>query len=576
VVSAGPSRAIRFAQKNILGVHEHVLASPANVARFLPQLAAGRPDFDAIRIVGKDGVASVTLSSVELNRETDAWAWRLQRAGVRRGERVLVLVRPGLPLVASVFALFKTGAVPVVIDPGMGRAGFLECVRRTAPDFLLGIARAQVVSWIFRGVFRSVRKRILVRSGTAARIASGAVAPFPIAPTAAGDLAAILFTSGSTGAPKGVCADHGMLEAQARLVRDTFGVEPGEVDMPLLPIFALFNPALGMTTVVPRVDPTRPATLDPVHVIRTVIANRVTNSFGAPVLWAKIAAHCNANGITLPTLRRVLMAGAPVSPAVFEAMRRACPNAQLHSPYGATEALPVATIESAEVLGTADTPGTAAATLAGRGTCVGRPVPGVEVRVIEINDGSISDIAATRDVARGAIGEIIVRGPVASRGYDRLPDADAAAKIRDGADMWHRMGDVGYIDDVGRLWFCGRKVERVVTSGGTLFTECVEPIYNAHPVVHRTALLGFGKPGAQHPALAVEPKPCERPRDSAARRALAREFRELAASTPGAPDIRVFYFVEKFPVDVRHNAKIHRLRLARDLAGTPGIELDKR
>lgn len=553
-----------------------MLASHANVARFLPELAASRPDFDAVRIVGEDGVATATLSSVELNREADAWAWRLQRAGVRRGDRVLVLVRPGLPLIAAVFALFKTGAVPVVIDPGMGRAGFLGCVRRTAPDFLLGIARAHVVSWLFRGVFRTVRKRILVRGGMSARIATGDVAPFPIAPTAADDLAAILFTSGSTGAPKGVRADHGMLEAQVRLVRDTFGVEPGEVDMPLLPIFALFNPALGMTTVVPRVDPTRPATLDPAHVARTVIANRVTNSFGAPVLWAKVAAHCNANGLTLPSLRRVLMAGAPVSPAVFEAMRRACPNAALHSPYGATEVLPVATIKAAEVLGTAESPGTAAATLAGRGTCVGRPVPGVEVRVITIADGPIAGIAATRELPRGGIGEIIVRGPVASRGYDNLPDADSNAKISDGNTIWHRMGDVGYLDDAGRLWFCGRKAERVVTAGGTLFTDCVEPIYNAHPAVHRTALLGFGKPGAQRAAIAVEPKPDARPRDSAARRALARELRELAASTPGAPDIRVFYFVDRFPVDVRHNAKIHRLRLARDLAATPGIELDKR
>ncbi|HUG10582.1 MAG TPA: fatty acid CoA ligase family protein [Opitutaceae bacterium] len=551
-------------------------APSANVARYLPELAASTPGFDAIRIVGDDGVAVVTLSSVALNSEADAWAWRLQRAGVRRGDRVLLLVRPGLPLIAAVFALFKTGAVPVVVDPGMGRASFLECVRRTEPGFLLGIARAHAVSWVFAGAFRSVRKRILVRGGTTARIASGNVAPFPIAPTGARDLAAILFTSGSTGAPKGVRADHGMLEAQVRLVRDTFGVEPGEVDMPLLPIFALFNPALGMTTVVPRVDPTRPATLDPAHVARTVIANRVTNSFGAPVLWGMVAEHCNANGVSLPSLRRVLMAGAPVSPEVFAAMRRACPNAALHSPYGATEVLPVATIESAEVLGSGDTPGTAVATLAGRGTCVGKPVHGVEVRVIEINDGPIADIAATRNCSVDEIGEIIVRGPVASRSYDNLPDANAASKIPDGDEVWHRMGDVGCFDAAGRLWFCGRKAERVVTSGGSLFTECIEPIYNTHHAVHRTALIGFGKQGSQRPALAIEPKPGARPRDSAARRALARELRGLATATPGAPDIRVFYFVEKFPVDVRHNAKIHRLRLAHDLAGTPGIELDKR
>ena len=547
----------------------------ANVARFLPELAAANPEGNAIRIASARP-GGVALSNRELNAEADAWAWRMMRAGVGRGDRVLVLVRPGLPLIASVFALFKTGAVPVVIDPGMGRAGFLECVRRTAPDFLLGIPRAHVASWLFAGAFRSVKRRLLVRGAATARIAVGDVPPFPIIDAGERELAAILFTSGSTGSPKGVCYEHGMFDAQVRLVRDTWCIERGEVDMPLLPVFALFNPALGVTTVVPDVDPTRPASLDPAAVARTIIENQVTNSFGAPVLWAKIAAHCVAKGITLHSVRRVLMAGAPVSPAVFGAVRKACPNATVHSPYGATEALPVATIEASEVLGTAATPGTAAATLAGRGTCVGRSVPGIEVRVIAITDGPIPDIATTRTCAVGEIGEIIVAGPVVTRSYDRLPDADAVSKIADGERIWHRMGDLGYLDDSGRLWFCGRKAERVETAGGPLYTDCVEPIFNAHPAIHRTALLGFGKRGAQRPAIAVEVRPETRPQDSAARCALARELRERAAATPSAPDIRVFYFVEKFPVDVRHNAKIHRLRLARDLAGTPGVELDLR
>jgi acyl-CoA synthetase (AMP-forming)/AMP-acid ligase II len=549
----------------------------ANVARFLPELAGSDPEGTAIRIAPAGaGAGGLTLTNRELNAEADAWAWRLKRAGVRRGDRVLVLVRPGLPLIASVFALFKAGAVPVVIDPGMGRANFLESVRRSTPDFLLGVPQAHFASWLFAGAFRSVKKRILVRGGAATRIAGAVEPPFPIAGTGERELAAILFTSGSTGSPKGVCYEHGMFEAQVRLVRDTFGIERGEVDMPLLPVFALFNPALGMTTVVPDVDPTRPASLDPSAIALTVIENLVTNSFGAPVLWGKIAEHCVSRGITLLSLRRVLMAGAPVSPAVFAAMRRACPNATIHSPYGATEALPVATIESAEVLGSEGSPGTAQATLAGRGTCVGRPVPGIDVRVIAIVDGPIPDIATTRTCAVGDIGEIIVAGPVVTRSYDRLPHADAESKIADGERTWHRMGDVGYLDDSGRLWFCGRKAERVETARGPVYTDCVEPVYNAHPAVHRTALLGFGERGTQRAALAVETKPGSRPKDSAARRALARELREQAAATPGAPDIRVFYFVDKFPVDVRHNAKIHRLRLAHDLAGTPGIELDLR
>lgn len=555
-------------------------AASENVARYLPELAASQPEADAIRVprgrLSAGPIDYLTLSARELNAEADAWAWRLQRAGVHRGDRVLVLVRPGLPLIAIVFALFKSGAVPVVIDPGMGRKNFLECVRRTAPDILLGIARGHFASWLFRDAFRSVRKRILVRGGATSRLASGSVPPFPTASTSDRELAAILFTSGSTGAPKGVCYEHGMFEAQVRQIREVFAIQPGEVDMPLLPIFALFNPAMGMTTVVPMLDPTRPASLDPAHMVRAIQQNRVTTSFGAPVLWGKIARHCVEHGIILPTLRRVLMAGAPVSPAVFADMRRACPNALLHSPYGATEALPIATIESAEVLGTAESPGTAQDTTRGRGTCVGRPVPGMEVRIIALTDDSLPDIASARDVATGQIGEIIVRGATVSRSYDHLPAANASGKIPDGETVWHRMGDLGYFDDRRRLWFCGRVAERVESARGPLFTECIEPVYNVHPAVDRTALLGFGQRGSQTPAIAVEAKPEARPKDSSARRAFARQLRELAMANPGSPDIRVFYFVDAFPVDVRHNAKIHRLSLARDLAGTPGIELDKR
>jgi acyl-CoA synthetase (AMP-forming)/AMP-acid ligase II len=554
---------------------------------------------------------------------------------VQRGDRVLVLVRPGLPLIAAVFALFKLGAPPIVIDPGMGRQNFLACVQRTQPRVLLGIPSGQIASWIFRDAFRSVRRRLWVSGNPAHRLARGPVPVFPAAATAADDLAAILFTSGSTGAPKGVCYEHGMFEAQVRLVRATYGIAPGEVDLAVLPVFALFNPALGMATVVPKLDPSRPAAADPAHLVQAIRQNGVTNSFGSPVIWTKIARYCADRGLTLPGMKRILMAGAPVPPPLFALMRQVFPHAQLHSPYGATEALPVSSVSADEVIGKPETgdrkpesgnrrpecaggmgsplsraapqaesataaAGTAAATLQGRGTCVGRPVAEMTARVIAIVDGPIATLAEARELPRGEIGEIIVRGPVVTEAYDLLPEATARAKIFEGtaaalpavpsdslsgfrlpvpgpsSAVWHRMGDAGYLDETGRLWFCGRLAERVETPHAMLYPDCVEPIFNAHPRVRRTALLGFGPRGKQVAGLAIECWPERRPRGNAAKRALGRELRALGAAHAHTNLVRLFYFVDRFPVDVRHNAKIHRLQLARSLAGHPGMEFDKR
>ncbi len=540
-------------------------------------MAARQPDHAAVKIprgrTGAGGIDYLVLSFAELDAEVDAWVARLKSRGIEKGDRVLVMVRQGLPLIAAAFALFKLGAVPVVIDPGMGRKNLLACVTRTKPRVLLGIPVAQILSHVFRTAFRSVEIRVWVSGSATARLGGEAQIPHlkpQMVASNASDLAAILFTSGSTGAPKGVCYEHGMFDAQVRLVRDTYGIASGEVDLPMLPIFALFNPALGMTAVIPELDPSRPATVDPEKIVRAIRQEQVTNSFGSPTLWRKIAKHCLANNITLPSLRRVLMAGAPVPPGLFADLQKILPNGTAHSPYGATESLPVASISATEVLGE-----TAAKTASGAGTCVGRPVRDIEIRIIAITEEPIARIVDARQLSVGEIGEIIVRGPVVTRAYDLLPGDTAAAKITDGSTVWHRMGDVGYLDAQGRLWFCGRKAERVETHEGPLYTEQVEPIYNAHPGIARSALIGAGHDG-RRPAIVIEPVSREVVATPSLRRKLVRELRVLAAGHPHTERIRLTYLHPHFPVDVRHNAKIHRLALARWAAGKHGYETDRR
>jgi acyl-CoA synthetase (AMP-forming)/AMP-acid ligase II len=265
------------------------------------------------------------------------------------------------------------------------------------------------------------------------------------------------------------------------------------------------------------------------------------------------------------------MAGAPVPPALFADLQKILPNGTAHSPYGATESLPIASISAAEVLGE-----TAALTATGAGTCVGRPVRDIQVKIIAITDTPLAALADARELPTGQIGEIIVSGPVVTRTYDQLSEATALAKIDNGASgIWHRLGDLGYLDTQGRLWFCGRKAERVETPDGPLYTEQVEPIFNAHPNVARSALIGTGHDG-RRPAIVIEPVSRAVVATPSLRRKLVRELRVLGAAHPHTDRIRLTYLHPHFPVDVRHNAKIHRLALAAWAVGKHGYESDKR
>ena len=525
-------------------------------------MAAAQPAATALKVprgrTASGGIDYLGLSFSGLLSETDAWCARLRARGLRRGDRALVMVRPGLPLIASVFALFKIGAVPVVIDPGMGLGNFLLCVERSRPRALVGIPLARILSRVCRRAFRSVGIRVPVSGSHTARIAGPGGAAADAATADPADLAAILFTSGSTGAPKGVCYEHGMLDAQVRIIRETYGIEPGEVDLPLLPIFALFNPALGMASVVPEIDPRHPARADPARIVQAIRQEGVTNSFGSPTLWRKVAEYCRAGDIALPSLRRVLCAGAPVPADLWEASRRFLTGGRMHSPYGATEALPVSTVSADEI----DAGST-------RGACVGRPVAGVDVRIIAISDQPIGSLDPGSGLPSGSAGEVIVRGPNVTRQYDSLPDATAAAKIADPASpggFWHRMGDCGAIDESGRLWFLGRKAERVVTRDGTMFTEPCEQVFRAHPRARRCALIGVGS----EPALVAETTT----RGAGDARALAAELRALAVGRPHTAAVKTYFFRPHLPVDVRHNAKIHRLALARWAASARAYRAD--
>lgn len=538
-----------------------------NVARFLPEQAAQQPDAVALLAPIGGGIGTPIRykkkTYSELEAEANATALLMREKGIRQGSRVLLMVRPGVDLIRVTFGLFKLGAVPIVIDPGMGLKSFRRCVAHSKPDALVGIPLAQAVSYVFRKEFKSVAVRITAgTSGFDKEISLIAKrAESILTRTLASDPAAILFTSGSTGAPKGVCYEHGMFEAQVRLLREHYGIRPGEVDLPMLPIFALFNPALGMTTVIPQINPSRPATVEPERIVRAILQNNVTNSFGSPVLWGRIASWCRAHKQPLPSLRRVLMAGAPVPPSLMRDFSPYLPAGEIHTPYGATECLPLSSIAAREILDE-----TALLTEMGKGMCVGRELPGMEVQIVRSVEGYIKQLAEAERLPAGEIGEIIATGPSVTKAYDGLADATARAKLTDERGrIWHRMGDVGYRDSKGRIWFCGRQSEVVKTAGGLLYPACCEAIFNQHERVQRTALIGIG-PDKAIPAIVVEPHPSFFPKSAFARNQFTAELKALGKRTLFTARITQFFFESHLPVDVRHNAKIHRGELAEKYA----------
>jgi acyl-CoA synthetase (AMP-forming)/AMP-acid ligase II len=542
---------------------------PLNVADRLSEQAERRPD--AVAIACPQGYdrerrrqyAQITFR--ELDEETDRLARGLIELGARPGARIALLARPSIEFVALVFALLKSGAVTILIDPGMGRRNLLGCLDAAQPEGFVAVPAVHAVRAMVGRRFRRARINVTVGrrlfwNGVTLdeRREIGRASRARLPETRADDPAAIIFTTGSTGPPKGVQYLHEMFDTQVAEIRDFYGIEPGEIDLPGFPLFGLFNCAMGVTTVIPDMNPSRPARVEPKKIIEAVRDWNVTQAFGSPAIWNRVGRYCRQHQEKLPSLRRVLSAGAPVPGHVLDRMRDCIhPEGEVHTPYGATEALPVASISASEVLGE-----TQARTDRGAGVCVGRKFPQIEWRIIRVTDAPIDHIDRAEPLPQGEIGELIVRGPQVTRAYATRAEWNARAKIIEGHTFWHRMGDVGYFDEQGRFWFCGRKAHRVATEHGAMFTVPCEAIINTHPAVFRSALVGGGPPGRQTPVIVAEPHAENWPRDAAARRRLLAELRDLAAQYPTTAPIRHFLLRRALPVDIRHNAKIFREKLA--------------
>lgn len=544
------------------------LLKTVNVAARLAEQAKAMPDAQAVIVQHPSGAAGKwrydSITFRQLDQDSDRVACGLRKMGVTPGTRLALLVRPGIDFFTCVFGLFKAGAVSILIDPGMGRRNLISCLQAARPQGFVALSPVQAVRVLLKPRFPHARFNVTVgrrwfwRGPTLDELRCEPWHGPELAATQADDPAAIIFTTGSTGPPKGVLYRHGNFDSQVEEIRDFYGIEPGEVDLACFPLFGLFNCAMGVTTVVPDMDASCPALADPAALVAAVDECRATQSFASPAVWNRVGPHCASRGLHLTTLKRLMSAGAPVSPYVLDRMKSCLADGgEMHTPYGATEALPVASISAEEVLSE-----TAEQTYRGAGVCVGRRFPGITWKVIRAVDGPIANMSDAEELPAGEIGELIVRGAVVTREYVTRTEWNALAKILDGETFWHRMGDVGYLDDRQRFWYCGRLAHRVLTAAGPMYTERCEAIFNTHAAVYRSALVGVGPRGNQRPIIIIEPLTDRIPETVADRESLVSQMREIAASSPLTASIHDVLIHTSFPVDIRHNAKIFREKLA--------------
>jgi len=474
-------------------------------------------------------------------------------------------VQQGIDFISLVFGLLKSGATLVLIDPGMGMKPMLQCLDEVKLDGFAAISKVHAVRFVLQrlGRFPQAKQNLTVGrrwfwGGLSLAEIRKREYPGPVMVSReSGDPSAVIFTSGSTGIAKGVLFTHGIFQTQVDEIQNRLGIQPGSVDLAGFPFFGLFNAAMGVTAVIPDMDSTRPASVDPRNVLEAVRDWKVNQSFGSPALWNRVIEFCEQNPgerESLSTLRRVISAGAPISAKMLDRLKRILHNdAEIYTPYGATEALPVAMISATEILGE-----TVQKTNVGGGICVGTSFGTVRWKVIDISDDPIEHLEQAKECPIGEIGELAVCGPQVTTQYVTRIEANAFAKMRDAAgNIWHRMGDVGYLDEKGRFWFCGRKAHRVETAEGTLFSIPCEAIFNQHPKVFRSALVGISDEKWKEPAMFIELIPGVEPSDE-----LLQELQSLALANPLTQTIKRIWFHPGFPVDVRHNAKINREKLA--------------
>ncbi|PPK94540.1 acyl-CoA synthetase (AMP-forming)/AMP-acid ligase II [Kineococcus xinjiangensis] len=549
--------------------------------RFLEE----RADSDADVVVevrgGDDGPSVRRISWRLLHRRTTELAAGLAAHGVLPGQRVSLLVPPGADLTAVLYACLRIGAVAVIADAGLGVKGLTRAVNGAGPDHVIGIERAllaaRALRWpgrrIAAGPISDAKLRLTGATTTllevaeiGARLLAGRDPADVLPPEPDPEAhAAIFFTSGSTGPAKGVVYTHRQMALFARAMGQVTRTGPDSGLVTAFAPFALMGPALGATCVVPDMDVTKPRTLTAAALADAVVAGGSSSAFLSPAAMANVIATAGdldaAQREALAGVRTLLSAGAPVHPRLQQRAKELMPLAEPRTPYGATEVLPATDISLAEVLAAGE----------GEGICVGLPLPGVTTAVAPLDaDGAAAEEVVT---TAGVTGEVCVRAEHVKDHYDQLWLTQlASTRVRAPQDLgvgrWHRTGDVGHLDEQGRLWIEGRLAHIVVTGDGVVTPVGIEQRAETVDGIARAALVGVGPRAARQLVVVAEAN------EPVARTTVAAPPLARAVRAATGRDLAAVLLVPALPTDVRHNSKIDRARVAewaeRVLAGERG------
>jgi len=549
-----------------------------NLAREFAGIAALRPA-DAIQIVahhekGRHANTEHRYESLTFRRCQELgeqYARGMKASRIQQGDLAVILMKPSLELVPVFLALWHVGAIPLVVDPGATKEQKLKSIEDIAPNVLVGISLVHALRILHRKAFRSITRSVTIGGFSPVggpTLKSFLRLPqdgsFVSAPSMADDTMAIVFTTGSTGTPKGVVYTHANGAAIIQIMKESLGLGPSERCLACHPAFAIYFVGSGATVITPDMDPRYPRDADPACLLNIIRAQRPTIAFMQIPVVTNLSKYCASRGEKIPYLRKILTTGASVPIELVERVRQVMeePEGDLHVMYGATEALCISYATGRELLARASQ------MRDGQGTYLGRPAPGITVKVIGITSQPIERWSSNLALAPLAIGEICVFGPVVTPAYHGQPDATRKAKIQDSTGLWHRMGDAGYIDEDGGIWYCGRIADRLETTAGYFYSDLVEPIFNGHPEVNRCALVGVpvAASSLKRPIVLIEPVRNGGGPDPVKEQALAADLKLLAARHPNTSSIKdIVIYNQAFPVDVRHGAKIRRDMLTRSV-----------
>ncbi|WP_160053807.1 olefin beta-lactone synthetase [Shewanella litoralis] len=546
----------------------------ANICQHLKRAAQNMPTGLAVAVQhAKQGQFTYQeIDFASLHQQSDMIAKGLIQYGITRGMKAVLMVTPSIEFFSLTFALFKAGIIPILVDPGMGIKNLKQCFEESQPDAFIGIPKAHIARRILGWGKGSVKQVINVGGSglqrwlanatsleTITEIGRNEAYPFEMALLKPDDMAAILFTSGSTGTPKGVVYSHAMFEAQISALKDDYGIAPGERDLATFPLFSLFGPALGMASIVPDMDASKPITANPANLFAAIEQYQCSNMFVNPALLERLGQAGEQTQHKLNSVKRVISAGAPATISSIKRFSKMLnPGVQVLNSYGATESLPISMIGSDALFTTSEL------TDQGKGICVGKPISSVNISIIAISDQPMPRWDNVTPLAPNHIGEIVVSGPMVSQSYYQRQQATKNAKIFDGEVYRHRMGDVGYLDDDGLLWMCGRKGHIVDAKRGQqklkrFYTIPCERVFNTHPQVKRSAIVGVEVAGDTVPVVCIE---LNKDIVCSTANVLYQDLIKLAEQYPHTEGINRFLIHPDFPVDVRHNAKIFREKLA--------------